>query len=70
MGAIPDFAHLDLGRPSSENRSDWERRLAASGRTVQDLVWDTPEGIEVRPVYAAADCEGLDFLDGWPGIAP
>ena len=70
MGAIPDFAHLDLGRPSPENRGDWERRLAASGRTVQDLVWDTPEGIEVRPVYTAADCEGLDFLNGWPGIAP
>ena len=70
MGAIPDFAHLDLGRPSSEDRGDWERRLAASGRTVQDLVWDTPEGIEVRPVYTASDCEGLDFLNGWPGIAP
>ena len=70
MGAIPDFAHLDLGRPSPEDRGDWERRLAASGRTVQDLVWDTPEGIEVRPVYTAADCEGLDFLNGWPGIAP
>ena len=70
MGAIPDFAHLDLGRPSPENRSDWERRLVASGRTVQDLVWDTPEGIEVRPVYTASDCEGLEFLNGWPGIAP
>ena len=70
MGAIPDFAHLDLGQPLPENRSDWERRLVASGRTVQDLVWDTPEGIEVRPVYTASDCEGLDFLNGWPGIAP
>ena len=70
MGAIPDFAHLDLGRPPPENRSDWEQRLAASGRTVQDLIWDTPEGIEVRPVYTASDYEGLDFLNGWPGIAP
>ena len=70
MGAIPDFAHLDLGRPSPENRSDWERRLVSSGRTVQDLVWDTPEGIEVRPVYTASDCESLEFLNGWPGIAP
>ena len=70
MGAIPDFAHLDLGQPLPENRSDWERRLVASGRTVQDLGWDTPEGIEGRPVYTASDCEGLDFLNGWPGIAP
>src|SRR6516164_14296 len=32
--------------------------------------WLTPEGIEVKPVYAAADTAGLDFLDGYPGIPP
>jgi methylmalonyl-CoA mutase len=32
--------------------------------------WLTPEGIEVKQAYAAADVAGLDFLDTWPGIAP
>ena len=32
--------------------------------------WLTPEGIEVKQTYSAADIEGLDFLDTWPGIAP
>ena len=32
--------------------------------------WLTPEGIAVKRVYAAADTAGLDFLDGYPGIAP
>ena len=32
--------------------------------------WLTPEGIEVKQSYSAADIEGLDFLDTWPGIAP
>ena len=32
--------------------------------------WQTPEGIAVRPAYAANDLAGLDFLDGMPGIAP
>src|SRR6187549_3919048 len=32
--------------------------------------WQTPEGIAVKPVYGAGDLAGLDFLDGYPGIAP
>jgi methylmalonyl-CoA mutase len=32
--------------------------------------WLTPEGIPVKPVYGADDLAGLDFLDGYPGIAP
>jgi methylmalonyl-CoA mutase len=32
--------------------------------------WRTPEGIAVKPAYTAADSAGLDFLDGYPGIAP
>ena len=32
--------------------------------------WETPEGIEVKPLYTAADRSGLDFLDTYPGIAP
>jgi methylmalonyl-CoA mutase len=32
--------------------------------------WLTPEGIPVKPVYGPDDIAGLDFLDGYPGIAP
>src|SRR3974390_388714 len=32
--------------------------------------WVTPEGIPVKKVYCADDTARLDFLDGWPGIAP
>jgi len=32
--------------------------------------WLSPEGIEIRPSYTAADLEGLDALDTWPGLAP
>src|SRR5213079_241071 len=32
--------------------------------------WLTPEGISVKPGYGAADLEGIDFLETWPGIAP
>jgi len=32
--------------------------------------WTTPEGIDVRPAYDAADIEGLTALSGFPGLAP
>ncbi|MGL5115695.1 MAG: methylmalonyl-CoA mutase family protein, partial [Beijerinckiaceae bacterium] len=32
--------------------------------------WLTPEGIAVKPAYDPSDLAGLDFIDGYPGIAP
>src|ERR1700719_3061961 len=32
--------------------------------------WLTPEGIPVKSVYGPDDLAGLDFLEGYPGIAP
>jgi len=42
------------------------------GADPQSLIWDTPEGIAVKPVYTAQDVEGLDHLQGayLPGVAP
>ena len=40
------------------------------GRSPDDLAWQTPEGIEVKPLYTAADLEGLEHLDALPGFAP
>lgn len=40
---------------------------AASGATE---AWASPEGIEVKPFYTAADLEGLDALDTLPGLSP
>jgi len=39
-------------------------------RTDEDLVWNTPEGIAVKPLYTAADLEGLEAIDSLPGFAP
>jgi methylmalonyl-CoA mutase len=35
-----------------------------------ELVWHTPEGIEVKPLYTRADVEGIDFIDSVPGAFP
>ena len=52
--------------------SDWEQLAAKElrGRSTDDLVWQTPEGIDVKPLYTAEDTAGLDHLDNLPGFAP
>ncbi|MGR8948801.1 MAG: methylmalonyl-CoA mutase family protein, partial [Gammaproteobacteria bacterium] len=40
------------------------------GRTHEDLVWTTPEGIAVKPLYTKQDLEGIEHLDSLPGFAP
>ncbi|HZM37881.1 MAG TPA: methylmalonyl-CoA mutase [Acidimicrobiales bacterium] len=51
---------------------DW-RALAAQDLRDADpdtLVWRTPEGIDVKPVYTAADLAAVEDLDSLPGFAP
>ncbi|MHB2266128.1 methylmalonyl-CoA mutase [Aliihoeflea sp. PC F10.4] len=39
-------------------------------RDPETLVWNTPEGIAVKPVYTADDLAGIDHLDSLPGQKP
>jgi methylmalonyl-CoA mutase len=51
---------------------DW-RALASKecrDKPLDDLTWDTPEGIAVKPLYSAEDLEGLGHLDSLPGLLP
>ncbi len=52
--------------------ADW-RHLAVrelDGADPDTLTRVTPEGIAVRPLYTAADLDGVDHLGGLPGLAP
>ncbi|WP_409527672.1 methylmalonyl-CoA mutase [Rhizobium lusitanum] len=44
-----------------------EKELKASPET---LIWETPEGIAVKPLYTEADTAGLPHLSSLPGFAP
>lgn len=50
----------------------WQKAAAKSapGGQVDALNWVTPEGIVVRPLYTAADVQGLPYADTLPGFAP
>ncbi|CAK0754803.1 methylmalonyl-CoA mutase [Azospirillaceae bacterium] len=52
---------------------DWNVLAAkdiGGGATAESLVWQTPEGVAVKPLYTAADLEGLAYLDSLPGFPP
>ena len=50
----------------------WTERAQAElrSRPVEDLTWNTIEGIDVQPVYSADDLDGVDHLGSMPGEAP
>ncbi len=52
--------------------ADWAdlARAELRGRDPADLTWHTLEGIAVKPLYTAADLEGLSHLHTSPGVAP
>jgi methylmalonyl-CoA mutase len=61
---MPDFPKKTL--------ADWERLAAADlkGASPESLVCETPEGIAVKPLYTAADLEGLEAVGSMPGFPP
>ncbi len=82
--AVPSFADVPL-RPeapqapapefdaatAADPLGRWKQALKEqTGADEAQLTWETPEGIDVKPLYTAADLDGVDFLSGYPGIAP
>ena len=56
----------------TKSKADWsamaEKELR--GRPLEDLTWNTLEGIDVAPIYTAEDTEGLDHMGTLPGFGP
>ena len=50
----------------------WHKAAAKSapGGNVEALNWVTPDGITVKPLYTAADLQGLPHADTLPGFEP
>jgi len=40
------------------------------GKPLDSLNWETPEGIEVKPLYTAEDLENMDHIGTLPGFEP
>ncbi|PLX97744.1 MAG: methylmalonyl-CoA mutase [Desulfuromonas sp.] len=52
--------------------ADWQAQAKKEKKTddLSGFKWETPEGITVKPLYTAADLEGIEYTDTMPGSAP
>ena len=52
--------------------TDWQSlvKKETKGRTADELVWQTPEGIVIKPLYTAEDTKDLAHMDNLPGFVP
>jgi methylmalonyl-CoA mutase len=56
----------------TDNQDSWKALATRElkGAAPDTLAWNTLEGIAVKPLYTAADTEGLAHMGGVPGVAP
>ena len=52
--------------------TQWEELATKElkGASPDELTWETPEGIAVKPLYTAADLEGIEQVNSLPGLDP
>ena len=57
---------------TESNKKDWEKKVAEEldGEPIDSLIWETLEGIDVKPLYTADDLEEISHLDSFPGLPP
>ncbi len=52
--------------------NDWKKlvRKETKGGKLEDLIWDTPEGIKIKPLYTHEDIKNFKYQDSPPGTFP
>jgi methylmalonyl-CoA mutase len=68
MFRTPRNKESDMTQDKDTWRKQAEKELR--GRPLDDLTWNTLEGIPVSPLYTADDVAGLDHMNKMPGIEP
>jgi methylmalonyl-CoA mutase len=66
------MANEDSPRYPPASLDDWKKAAAKSAPagSLDELVWRTPDGIALEPLYTAADLRGLPHADTLPGFEP
>ncbi len=51
---------------------EWRQQAVKElrGRSLDEITWQTPEGIDIKPVYSADDLAELEHLNTLPGFPP
>ena len=54
------------------NETNWQELAAKElrGKPLEDLSWESPEGITIKPLYTEADLEKIEHTESLPGFDP
>ncbi len=55
-----------------QNYLDWLElaKKELKNRHIEDLTWNTPEGIKLKPLYTSEDLDEIEHTIGYPGLPP
>ena len=58
--------------PNNATPDNWKSVAESQmrGKSIDDLVWHTPEDIDVKPLYTMEDLDGLQYTNTMPGMSP
>ena len=56
----------------NQKEDQWKKLVEkeSKGKKPEDLSWESPEGIEIKPLYTSQDLENLSQHESYPGFAP
>ncbi|MBS4191163.1 methylmalonyl-CoA mutase [Bacillus sp. FJAT-49705] len=67
----PDFKTVSLFEGNQSAKETWKENVDQDLKvSIDDLLFETNEKISLKPIYTEEDLEGLQHLDGIPGLPP
>ncbi|MCM3586405.1 methylmalonyl-CoA mutase [Mesobacillus maritimus] len=72
MTKKPDFKKMSLfGEEQAVTSKEWQDKVKSEiGQNIDNLLYETNEGIQLKSLYTKEDTEGLSHLEDRPGLPP
>ena len=61
---------FNMKKHKKNDKDKWQERALKETKKVSfdDVVWDTEEGIKIKPLYTSDDLKQIDHLETFPGV--
>ena len=70
MSKIPNFSKIEFDQTTGMSDKEILQLTSTKPEHHNGQPWETAEKISINDYYTHKDIESLDFLNGWPGLAP
>ena len=70
MTKVPNFSKIELDQTTGMSGKEMDQPASLDVEQRNGQSWETAEKISINDYHTHKDTENLDFLNGWPGLAP